>query len=144
MCKEHRFDSLSGLEIDTWCGNIDGNDSPVTICDIDDRRKPKHYVQIRNSKTLSRKVLVKGLAQKSHAKFEGDPAVVTSEIEWAFQLTISGKRGLDIERLSEATISKKKNGDDKIKVEVEYFDQWDPSIKWRADEDDLEFKVNLV
>lgn len=144
MCKENRFDSLSGLEIDTWCGDVDANDHPTTVCNIDDQSKPKHYVQIRNGKTLSRKVLVKGIIQKRRAKFEGDPATVTSDTEWTYQLTISGKRGLDTERLSEAVICKKNSGDERVKVEVEYFDQWDPSIKWRADEDDLEFKVKLV
>src|SRR5690348_18151832 len=101
MCKEYHFDSLSGLEIRTWCGNVDANSSPVTICNISDQSKPTHYVQIRNGKTLNRKVVVKGLIQRDRAKLEGVQAVVKSEQEWQQGLTSSGKRGLDTERLSD-------------------------------------------
>ena len=144
MCKEYHFDSLSGLEIKTWCGDVDVNSSPVTVCDINDQSKPTHYVQIRNGKTLNRKVVVKGIIQRQRAKFEGDPKVVKSEQEWQQGLTISGKRGLDTERLSGVLISKKTSGDENIKVEVQYFDSWDPNLTWRADDDILEFRVNLV
>ena len=143
MCKEYHFDSLSGLEIDTWCGNVDANSSPVTICDINDNSKPTHFVQIRNGKTLNRKVLVTGIIQKKRAKFEGDPLVVT-DTQWQREVIISGKRGLDTELLTDATIRKKIKGAEQIKVEVHYYDHWDPNLKWRADNDDLEFRVNLV
>ena len=144
MCKEYHFDSLSGLEIKTWCGKVDPNYSPVTICDINDQSKPTHYVQIRNGKTVDRKVVVKGIIQKQRAKFEGDPAVVKSDHEWQQGLTISGKRGLDTERLSDVLISKRKNGDERIKVEVQYVDSWNPNLTWSADNGNLEFRVNLV
>ena len=68
MCKEYRFDSLSGLEINTWCGNVDAHSSPVTVCDINNHSKPTHYVQIHNGKTLSCDVFVKGIIQKKRAK----------------------------------------------------------------------------
>src|SRR2546430_94147 len=113
MCKAYRFDSLSGLEIDTWCGNVDSNDSPIAVCDIDDLCRPKHYVQIRNAKVVKRKVLIKATSQRSRARFEGDSSIVISEVQWTAEVTISGRRGLDIERMSDVTIAKKSLGNDR-------------------------------
>lgn len=143
-CREQYFDSLAGLLIQTWCGDVDQEDKPVQVCRVDDQNKPRHYVEITNSKTLDRKVTVRGIVEKKKARFEGDPSTVISEEQWKHSVTVSGKRGLDRERLAEAIVCKKLKGDERIKVEVEYEDQWNSAIKKRADDDQLVFGITIL
>lgn len=143
MCEESHFDSSAGLRITTWCGDVE-DDKPKKMCDIDDQRKVKHFVEINNRKTFTQKVFVKGIVEKRKAKFEGSNSVVISETEWSYSTTVSGKFGLDKDLFGDVLVCKKSTGDEIVKVEVEYEDHWTPNKKNRADSNQLVLGIKVV
>jgi hypothetical protein len=123
------------------------NGKPGLICAVDDISKPTHYVEIRNVKTYSREVKVKGVitSTSKKAEFIGSSSICT-ESSWEMSGTVHNISGTDVLTFDSVQINKKTVGEATICVEVQYEDVWNPGTMLAADlsRHPLVFKVDLV
>lgn len=141
MCKA--ADRNKEIEVDTWCGDF-VDDTRKHICEIDALSDAKHFVRLVSLRPRNMKVYVRGSIEKNKARFQGDSTIIQNDAEWKYSTTLYAGFGLHEETFGHALISKRINGSEIIKLEVEYEDHWNHGIKRMADSSRLAFKINLV
>jgi N-acetylglucosamine-6-phosphate deacetylase len=148
ICKASYFNSAAGLHIETWCGLDKNGGVPKLVCAIDDTTDARHFVEVTNVKTYSRKVYAKGIIENfdvnSNAEFAG--STLKYSHEWEEARILKGSAPHHAATLNPAQIVKKSKGHETIKVEVGYEDLWNPGRLKRGDDphNPILFSIDLI
>jgi hypothetical protein len=143
MCEKSHFDDDASLDIKTWCGRLVQNKSQK-VCKVDGQQETKHFVQVVNGKTYKQLVSVKGSIVKHNAAFVGQSPCIKNESEWNCSQEIFDTLDLAEALFGGIDVGKKSTGNDIIKVEIEYRNNWNFNDKGCVDPDKLVFGIEVV